>query len=211
MNVISVKGQGKAVSEPDLVTLSFNVEAKSMEYGQCVNKLNSKTEELRNNITNSGLERQNLKTKSFNIQSVQKYVEKEYVFDGYSASHTLSIQLPMVKELLNLVLQKIAEGHSGTEINLRFSVKDEEGFRRKVLADAVRDAKLNAETLASAAGVVLGKLQKIDSSWSEVRIYDMETEFLCQNTVRETNYLADIEAADVKAQDSVSLVYELVE
>lgn len=209
MKILKVQGQGNVTTEPDMVTLSFNVEAESMEYATCVNNLNQQTEDLRNNITTSGLKKKDLKTTSFNIRTKRRYVDEEYVFAGYAASHSLHIQLPMEKDLLNMVLCHIAEGHSGAEVSLNFSVKDQDSLRRKVLAHAVQDAKLNAEALASAAGVTLGGLRQIDYGWTEVRVHDMEVSFLCESAPRSPMYHADIEAADVQAQDSVTLVYEI--
>jgi hypothetical protein len=122
----------------------------------------------------------------------------------------MKIELPVDKELLNRALRHITQGHSGAEIKLAFSVKDKDGLRKRVLMEAVRTAKGNAETLASAAGMSLGKLQQIDYGWAEVRIYDREASMVCQQPVAQMpEYEADIEPEDVAAEDNVTLVYEI--
>lgn len=118
----------------------------------------------------------------------------------------------MDKKLLNRVLRHVAQGHSGAEIRLTFSVKDKDGLRKRVLAEAVRTAKENAEALAAAAGMTLGKLQQIDYGWAEVRIYDREASMLCEGpSPAPPAYEADIEPEDVVAEDKVTLVYEMAD
>jgi len=133
------------------------------------------------------------------------------VFVGYRASHVLQIELPADKQLLNWVLRQVAQSESGAEIRLTFSVKDKTGLRRRVLAEAVRAARENAEVLASAAGVTLGKLQQIEYGWAEVRFYDRDSSLLAAEVPAERTMHADIEPGDVAAEDSVTLVYELAD
>ena len=69
----------------------------------------------------------------------------------------------------------MAQGEEGAKISLAFSVRDKDALRKEVLTRAVEVAKENAATLASAAGVTLGKLMQMDYGWSEVRISDFLT------------------------------------
>ncbi len=162
-------------------------------------------------MTASGLERAELKTSSFNVRVETQYKGGQHVFAGYSASHTMQIELPMDKELLNKVFRHIAQGHGGAEIQVLFSVKDKGALRKKVLAQAVQTAKGNAETLASAAGVTLGKLLQLDYGWAEVRVYDRVANVTCESSAAMREYDVDIEPEDVAAEDSVTLVYEITE
>ena len=120
----------------------------------------------------------------------------------------MQIELPSDKGLLNKVLMQVAKGHSGAEISLSFSVKDKDGLRQRVITQAVQTAKENAETLASAAGVTLGKLQEINYGCVEVRIYEQELRMPCPSAVEDMAE-PDIEPADINAEDSVTLVYEI--
>ena len=212
MKILKVIGEGTVTSQPDQVILSFNVKSKSMEYSTCINNLNTKTDNLRNNIVSADLSKTDLKTTSFNIDSEFRYNNNDdYIFDGYSASHQLVIKLPMDKELLNQVLHRITEGHSEAEIEMDFTIRDQEAVNRKVLARAVQNARQNAETLATAAGVVLGELQQIDYGGSEVRVRHLRSNILCEQSFSDSLHFVDIETADVKSQDSVTLVYEVLQ
>ena len=72
----------------------------------------------------------------------------------------------------------------------------------------MQTAKTNAQTLAAAAGVTLGSLQQIDYGWAEVRIYEQDANLSCPGP-EALAAEADIDPQDVKAEDTVTLVYEV--
>jgi uncharacterized protein YggE len=209
MRMLKVQGRGQVNVEPDMVTLSFNVENTTSDYAECLQGLNKQTEDLRRNMSASGLLNAKLKTSYYNISIETRYDDKRHpIFNGYSASHRMQIELPSDKELLNKVLREVAKGHSGAEISLSFSVKDKDALRQRVITQAVQMAKENAETLAAAAGVTLGKLQEINYGCVEVRVYEQESRMTCPSAM-ENMAEPDIDPADVNAEDSVTLVYEI--
>jgi len=211
MRVLKVVGNGRVDAKPDIAVLSFTVRARAEQYGDCVAELNSRTEELRRSMELSGLERADLKTSDFSVDTDTKYEDGESVFVGYTASHRMRIELPMDRDLLNTALQKVAESESEAEIQIQFSVKDNDTLRKRVIAKAVEAAKENAAILAGAAGVKLGKLEQIDYSYVGVHIYEHSSEMVCGSAVEGKRYDADIEPEDVTASDSVTLIYEIVE
>ena len=211
MKLMKVQGKGRLAVEPDIVTMSFDVETKSHDYAETLRKLNTRTEDLRTSMKTAGIDRTELKTTNFNVSIDTQYKGGEHIFAGYSASHCLQIELPVDKELMNRILRHIAKGHSGAKIKISFSVKDKETLRKRVLAEAVRVAKTNASALAEAAGVTLGKIHQIDYGWAEIHIYDREASMVCQPALESPDYDADIEPEDVVSEDNVTLVYEIQE
>ncbi|MCX6875326.1 MAG: SIMPL domain-containing protein [Verrucomicrobia bacterium] len=209
MRLLKVQGKGRVSVEPDLVTLSFEVETKAGDYAECLQNLNARAEDLRASMTAAGLDRADLKTSDFSVRVDTQYKDGRHMFVGYRASHNMRIELPVDKELLNRTLRHIARGHSGAEISLVFSVKDSDALRQRVLMEAVRIAKSNAEVLASAAGMSLGKLQQIDYGWVEVRIHNREAGMVCNGPGLVADCDVDIEPEDVTAEDNVTLVYEI--
>lgn len=210
MRVVRVQGRGKVSTEPDICILSFDVEMVTKEYGDCMNNLNQRTNQLRQSLSASEINIHDLKTTDFNIRVENKYSQQRYVFVGYRGSHRLHIELPVDKELLNRVLRKIVEGRSGAEISIAFSIEDKESLRKKTLQEAVRVAKNNAKTLADAAGLKLGDIQQLDYGWTEVRIHEYEANMILADSVMACSP-PDIEPEDVFAEDSVTLVYEIEE
>jgi len=208
MGVITVKGRGYVSAQPDVVTLSFTTGSKARDYAECVDSLNGRTAALRRDLSASGADCAELKTADFRVDVEYREEKGRYKFDGYSASHRLEIELPADKGMLNHVLGAVAQGHSGAEIRIRFSVKGIESLRRQALAEAVKVARLSAESLAQAAGARLGKLQSISHGWDEIRVSGPAYGVVCE---RVSDYAVDIDPKDVSVSEDVTLVYEIVE
>jgi uncharacterized protein len=208
MRIIKVQGRGVVSAEPDICILSFVAEAQTKEYSDCLSTLNQHTEQLRQGLSASGLNIHDLKTTDFNIRIEYKYVQQRHVFVGYRGSHHLHIELPTNKDLLNKILGKVAEGYSGVEISISFSVKDKESLRNRTLQEAVRVARANAKTIADAAGLKLGEIQQLDYGWAEVRIHEYGSRMVMEDSLMAISP-PDIDPEDVSAEDSVTLVYEI--
>jgi uncharacterized protein YggE len=215
MRILKVQGKGRVNAEPDLITLSFGVETKAKDYEDCLRSLNARTEGLRASMTVAEIDRTELKTTNFNVRVETHRNSKtgQYIFEGYRASHNLQIELPVDKQLLNQLIRCVSQSNSGAEIDLAFSVKDKDSLRKRALTEAVKVAKQNAETLATAAGEILGKLQQIDYGWSEVRFSNRVASMVCESYASSPpmGYGADIEPQDIVAEDNVTLIYEIAD
>ncbi len=210
MRTMKVQGKGTVATEPDITVLTFGISARKLDYSECMQDLNTQTDDLRARITEAGIERTELKTTSFDVRLNSHVSEGRHIFSGYEASHGLRIELPVDKDLLNRVLRLVAVGSSGFEIGIAFSVRDKEALRQSVLTEAVRTAKANAATLARASGITLGKLQQIDYGWTEVRFYDnIMTVPGGVDACSAPGADVDIDPEDIRASDIVTLVYEI--
>jgi uncharacterized protein len=209
MKLIKVQGKGNISSPPDTATLAFEIEARSRDYAQCLQHLNTRAEDLRQSVAAGSAERAVLKTTAFNVSVETQYQDGRHLHVGYIASHCLQIEMPMDTPLLNRVFRQVAGGRSGAQVKITFSVKDKDALRRRVLADAVRVAKANAALLAEAAGVRLGPLQQIEYGWSEIRLQERQANVLCEAAPMTSNYQPDIQPEDVTADDNVTLVYAI--
>jgi uncharacterized protein len=211
MRVIKVQGKGRVAVQPDTVVITFDVDEKAKEYKDCLNNLNQKTNMLRSDIEAIGRAGSELKTSNFSLRVHTKYTGGRHVFDGYGGSHTLRIEFPADKDILNKVLRQIAQGHSGAEIRLTFTVRDKEAVKKAALVEAVKTAQKNAQILAEAAGLRLGQIQQVDYGWAEIRIYDWGIDMVCQSEPAPMQYEPDIKPEDIAAEDNVTLVYEITE
>ncbi len=209
MRTLKVQGKGRLQAQPDLAILSFDVEAKHRDYGNCVNLLNRQVEGLRQNIEATKLSRAELKTSNFNIQENWEYLEKHRVFTGYMASHSLNIELAMEKELLNQALKCVAQGQSNAAVKFFFSVKDKDALRKRAMALAVEDAKSNAAVLASSAGIRLGNIQYIEYGWAEVRFRNDEGKMFVNSRDSLAESSLDIEPSALETEEHVTLVFAL--
>ena len=209
MKRIKVQGQGRVDAEPDIVIISFEMQQKDEEYADCMDNLNLRTNQLREDLESAGIKSLELKTTDFAINTDESYDKGTYYFHGYKASHDLIITLPMNKDHLNSIFKKVTSGGSEAKIQLSFSVADKEALQAKAVELAVQKAKEKAEIISKAAGVKLGTIQEINYGWNEIRIYE-ETDRICSSPPGPCAS-PDITPAEVHASDNVTIIYEIVE
>lgn len=80
---------------------------------------------------------------------------------GFRASHELRIRVTQLEQIGSLTGTLIGKG-ANTFGGVSFSVARPEPIQDKLRGDALRDARHQAETLAAAAGVKLGRLLSIE-------------------------------------------------
>ena len=194
---------------PDTVVFSFEILAEHKEYSTCHENLNRRVAELRQELGRCGIDRAEVKTSDYRIQVKSRYENGRSWHDGYTARHHIRVETPFSQENINRVLSTVGSGVSGTQIALSFTVNDKDAVRKLVLEDAVRKAMTNAETLAAAAGVRLGALVQMEYGWLEVRYSTGEYDCCCESGESYDPAPPNIDPEDVKAEDSVTLIYEI--
>lgn len=209
MRTLKVQGKGSVSLPPDTVVFSFEILAEHKEYSTCHENLNRRVAELRQELGRCGIDRAEVKTSDYRIQVKNRYENGRSWHDGYTARHHIRVETPFSQENINRVLSTVGSGVSGTQIALSFTVNDKDAVRKLVLEDAVRKAKTNAETLAAAAGVRLGALVQMEYGWLEVRYSTGEYDCCCESGESYDPAPPNIDPEDVKAEDSVTLIYEI--
>ena len=206
----TMRVQGRAVvsGERDLVILRFSLNSKAMSYGTSLESMYKRVEMLRQELESVGVDRTELKTSNLSVSPHFESVKDKYVFSGYVASQNMKLELPMDRQHLNQVLDRVTESKSGAEMRISFGLKDESALRQRALEEAVANARKNAETLAKAAGVKLGNLLQVDYGWSEVYFRSEESSGLVIAN-REARDAPDVEPEGARLEDSVTTIWEM--
>lgn len=208
MRTIKVQGKGKVSADPEITILKFKVMHTSKRYEEALRHMNAGFEGLVQDLKAAGLAREQLKTRDFDVRAITRYGDGDRNFEGYQASHEIVLEFPFEKNLLADVLNRIAKGNSGAEIDIGFTVRDKEAFQKKALSLAVVSARDKADVLAKSAGVELGPLQHIEYGWSEIHIYEESGSMLCE-AQGPANFDPHIQPEDVTAEENVTLVFEI--
>ena len=209
MRVLKVQGKGSVSVPPDTAVFSFEILAEHKKYKACHENLNRRVALLRQELADCGIARTEVKTTNYRVHTKSRYENGRSWLDGYTGSHDVRVEAPFSQENVNRVLTAVGKGTSGAQISLSFTVKDADAVRKLVLEDAVRKAKANAETLAFAAGVRLGSLVQMDYGWVELRLSTEEYDCHCSADLAPSRSAPDIEPEDIRAEDTVTLVYEI--
>jgi len=212
IRTLRIKGTGQASRQPDQAEITFQIETLHTDYQESFAENNRKTAALKNAVQNVGFERSIVKTVSFEskrkMDKKKDPVTKEesWFYIGYEFTHKLIIRLSSDWQEINNCMQAIVSSEADSELKIRFSIKDQASFRQEILTDAVKNARIGAETICNAAGVKLGEVLDIDYSWGEVRFKHEECyEDMCF----ESSEVMEIEPDDIKSSDTVEVVFEI--
>jgi uncharacterized protein YggE len=205
--LIRVQGSGQVSSSPDTVILGLELISEHKDYGKATADAGRKLDLLRVALPKANLSAEQLKTESFNVGVERDYQAGAYSFRAYSVKHHLSLRLPFEPVQLGRVLAAVTASNAKANLSLTFTVADPEEVKRRVLEDAVRNARSRAEVIARAAGQKLGAIRAIEYGHTEIVVSS------AMHNLREGSESSamdlDLNPADIEVGDMLLVVWEL--
>lgn len=162
---VSVTGQGEIQAEPDRATVTLGIESRKPKLEEARAEV-SKTVDAALKLT------RDLKIDQKYVRATRINVQPEYNWDnesrerhliGYYVSRQIEIDLRDLDKLGQLLERAFDLGINQVSDPQLDSSKRRE-LEREALAQAVQDARLNAEALAKAAGARLGAPRTISAT-----------------------------------------------
>lgn len=217
MRTIRVTGKGQIRVHPDMTRIVITLDGMDERYGETIRRSSEDTEEMKELLVPFGFQPSDLKTLSFGVDTeYESYkVKDEYKrrFVGYKYTHVLKLEFESDNRRLGKILYALANCRLHPEFRLSYTVKDPEAVKNELLGKAVKDAAAKAGVLSGAAGVKLGDIQSVDYSWGEISFEcrPMSKALLAEPCVDECAcYDMDIEPDDIDAEDTVTVVWEIL-
>ena len=157
---IWVNGQSKIMTEPDMVEISVGIESTSKIVSESVQTVATDHEKLISILINKGINKNEIKTSSYNINPQYKYTKDGSELTGYKVSHYSSFTYRDINKIGDLI-DTISYGPKSIGNNLRinsinFSIENPKIFESKLRENAIIDAKNKANEIAQFANVILG-------------------------------------------------------
>lgn len=160
---IEVSGSGEVVVDPDRATLSIVVESRATSSSDAAAQNATLTAVVTNALVMAGAVRSDLVTASYTVQPQWQYSSNSPPKRvGYEAQNTLRITVRQLSVLGKWIDAALGAGAARVQ-NIEFDSSKAASARREALAQAVANAKADAETLAEAAGGKLGALQELST------------------------------------------------
>lgn len=215
MRTIRVTGKGKLKVHPDMTRITIDLEGQYKDYARTLQRSSEDTEALKKLLSRYGFERKDLKTLSFNVETVyDRYEEKDVYkqkFAGYKYTHRMKIEFDSDNSRLGEILFGLASSELSPEFRISYTIKDPEAAKNELLGRAVRDSASKAAILSKAAGLELGEIQSMDYSWGEIDFEVRPMNKLCMPDcdVGFGGYDMDIEPDDIDLEDTVTVVWEI--
>lgn len=205
MRTIEVDGSGETRTSPDTADLDVAIETQAKTAEEAANRnaaLAAKViDALKSKLANRG--KITTGGYSLNPEYDQRASEKPRII-GYNAQNTVTVNTGALDLVGPLIDSAIAAGANRVN-SLNFSVKDDTKARTEAIAIATRDARAQAEALASALSVKLGKVLKA-TTVSQARPIPMR---MGRAMAMSANVATPVEPGEVTVSATVSLTFEI--
>ena len=209
---VAVSGVGEVAAEPDMAYVSLGVEARRPTMGEAraegakaVERVLALTRDLR-------IDPKYVNATRLQVQPEYSWNEKDRkrVLLGYLVSRQVQVELRDLEQLGPLLERAVDAGVNQVSDPMLDSTR-RKALEREAMAKAVEDARLNAETLARAAGTRLGPVRTLNGSASAppmpmYRRAMVMADMAAAPPAPEATY----QAGDMKFSASVSAEYDLV-
>lgn len=208
---LRITGEGRLSLTPDIVIIRLPVEATAEDYSGTIDFLNQKVNIVHNILTKNNIEKSKLKTTNFDIRENWEYYKDKRMKPkllGYIASHDLKLEIPLNNELISSVLTDLSKSNTGISFTLSFDVSEKEQYNKALIKNAVLDAKESAEVLATASGIKLKEIVKIDYSFSEIHFHNDNILYESDMVWAETT-MPDFSPDEVKAQKNITIIWRI--
>ena len=147
---LTVYGSGKASATPDEFNIMISVNESGSTAASALSADNSKTADLVSVLKGAGVPAANIKTTNFSLNPQYTY---KGILTGYSVSNDITAKLTSLSTAGSVIdAAQAAIGNAGSLQSLGFSVSNEMALQSQARASAVRDAKVQAQAMALAAG-----------------------------------------------------------
>lgn len=206
---VSVSGTGEVTAEPDMAQVTLGVEARKPTMAEARAEVSATVERVLALCRNLGIDPKLVNATRVQIQPEYSWNEKDRkrVLLGYMVSRQVQVQLRDLESLGSLLERAVDAGVNQVNDPVLDSSRRKE-FERDALARAVQDARLNAETLARAAGAGLGPVRTLNGATSApmVPMYRRQVAMADAAMAPEASY----QAGEMKFTATVDADYDLL-
>jgi hypothetical protein len=160
---VVVSGTGTVTLQPDIAYIYIGVHTEKDTPSQAVAENNAQTQGVIDALKEFGVAANDIRTSNFSIWPVDKYDPATGQPSGlkmYAVDNTVYVTVRDLNKLGSLLDRVITAG-ANTVNSIQFDVANKDEVLKQARADAVKNAKSQAQELADAAGVQLGALQSI--------------------------------------------------
>jgi uncharacterized protein YggE len=163
--LVSVSGVGEVKAQPDMAYVTIGVEARKATVNEARAQVNTTVERLLALTRELKIDPQHVDSTRLQVQPDYRWDEttQRQVLQGYVVNRQLEVELHDL-ERLGTLLEKAVSAGANQVGGARLDSSRRKELERQALAVALEDARLNADTLAQAAGVKLGPVQSLSAS-----------------------------------------------
>ena len=163
-NTISVSADGKVIATPDLATVTIGVLTQGSSAQDVKDKNNAKINKITDFIKQQGIDAKDINTAQFYFYPQQDWQNGTGVITGYQGNQTVTVKVRNIntdQSKLENILDGVVNNGANQIQGVNFSFADPNGLQEQAREQAIDNAKQKAQSLATKAGLSLGKVVSI--------------------------------------------------
>jgi uncharacterized protein len=159
---LSVTGTGSAFLTPDVVVVTLGIQTQGTAIGDTVARNNRTAEQIIQAVQNAGVAPEDVQTTYFSVSTQPKYDEFGNPTSEmtYWVDNTVTATLRDISQLGALLESALASGANSVQ-GVNYTVDDPAAALSQARADAMADARRQADQIAASAGVTLGEIVSV--------------------------------------------------
>jgi uncharacterized protein len=203
---IEVAGSGEARTTPDTADLSLAIETHGATAEEAANKNAALADKVIAALKGKLGDKGKISTGgySLNPEYDQRQNREKPTIVGYAAQNSINLNTGALDLVGPLIDSAIAAGANRVNF-VNFTVKEDSKARSEAITIATRKARVQADALAAALGVKLGKIIKA-TTVSEVRPVPMQGMAMASSFARAAT---PVEPGEITVPANVSLIFEI--
>jgi hypothetical protein len=210
-NQITVSGEGKVYTVPDVATVTLGIETNGSSVDEITEKNVSAMNKIIQELKNLGIEEKDLQTTQYSVYPQYNWTEKEgRIPDGYTISQNVKVKIRDFDKISS-VLTAGTENGANIVNSLQFEVDDAEQFKADARAKAIAQAKEKARVLAEQSGIKLGDIINVyeNSYYSPVSSYSTKEALGMGGAEDQAIQIPQIQTGEQEIRATVNLVYKI--
>ena len=233
MKKLIVVGKSEYSGKPDWVTVHMSLKTEDKDSKKALSTAKNQLANITQEFKTLDLD---VITSNFNAGSVYQHAKiritnkYEKVFQSFKVEYSCFVELPFESKQILDVLSLLENAKPRPDFRFTFSIKDTQPILDRLSADAVMDAKRQANILADAAGVKLIGIAEINNAGSsfhdsydmyeremirpEMAVEDLFVSTQLEEIYGDENSLESmflLNPKDIKLNDEVRVIFEIGE
>lgn len=174
---ITVTGDGKEISAPDMVTIVLGVETMNVSAAAAAEENAAMMNTTLDALRSAGVPEDDMKTSEYSIlppysDDFCDCQEDRAEPREFTVTNHIMIETNLTGTDVGTILDAAVSAGANDVVGVTFGLRDPEPIREKALEKAVIDAMRDAEMVAEAAGVTLGRILTITEGYTYTPTYD---------------------------------------
>lgn len=188
-NQVTVSGEGKVYAKPDVALVSLGVTTTAATVTDVTNKNTDQMNAVITVLKNLKIDEKDIQTTNYSLNPVYSNittvvplpatppgviynmpnvpVQSSSKLTGYTLEQDVQVKIRDFTKIGDILSQATASG-ANVVGDLQFTIDNPEQFKEQARADAIKQAKSNAQNLAKESGVSLGKLINVYEGYNNV-------------------------------------------